>query len=47
MPSDTKRQILDAAETLFAAKGIDAVSLRTVTSDAGANLASVHYHFGS
>ena len=47
MPSDTTRQILDAAETLFAAQGIDAVSLRAVTSSAGAHLAAVHSHFRS
>ncbi len=47
MPADTKEHILDAAETLIAEQGIDAVSLRAITSAAGVNLAAVHYHFGS
>ncbi len=42
-----KEQILDAAETLFAEQGIEGVSLRSLTKQAGVNLASVHYHFGS
>jgi AcrR family transcriptional regulator len=46
-PSSTKSQILDAAERLFAEFGLDATSLRAVTSTAGVNLAAVHYHFGS
>jgi AcrR family transcriptional regulator len=45
--SSSKRRILDAAETLFAERGIDAVSLRAVMSEAGTNVAAVHYHFGS
>jgi AcrR family transcriptional regulator len=47
MSHDTRDQILDTAERLFAERGIDAVSLRTLTTEAGVNLASVHYHFGS
>lgn len=47
MSHDTRDQILDTAERLFAERGIDAVSLRTLTAEAGVNLASVHYHFGS
>ncbi len=47
MASDTKEHILDASERLFSQHGIDAVSLRTITTEAGVNLASVHYHFGS
>jgi AcrR family transcriptional regulator len=47
MSVDTKDQILDAAERLFAVHGIDAVSLRTITHEAGVNLAAVNYHFGS
>ncbi|MDG2122563.1 MAG: TetR/AcrR family transcriptional regulator [Verrucomicrobiales bacterium] len=43
----TRDRLLDVAETLVAAHGFDAVSLRQVTSDAGANLAAVNYHFGS
>ena len=47
MAADTKEHILDAAEALIAEKGIDAVSLRAITSAAKVNLAAVHYHFGS
>ena len=48
MPSPTtKDRILDAAESLFAAKGFAATSLRLITTDAQVNLAAVHYHFGS
>ena len=47
MASDTKEQILDAAERLIADKGIDGVSLRAITTAASVNLAAVHYHFGS
>ena len=47
MAAETKEQILDAAEALIAEKGIDAVSLRAITSAAKVNLAAVHYHFGS
>ncbi|MDE0103619.1 MAG: TetR/AcrR family transcriptional regulator [Bryobacterales bacterium] len=43
----TKDLVLDAAEALFSAKGVDGVSLRTLTKEAGVNLAAVHYHFGS
>jgi AcrR family transcriptional regulator len=45
--SNTKERILDASERLFANHGFDAVSLRQITTDAGANLAAVNYHFGS
>lgn len=43
----TDRRLLLAAERLYARHGIDAVSLRMVMSAAGANVASVNYHFGS
>jgi AcrR family transcriptional regulator len=43
----TERRLLLAAESLFAERGIDAVSLRAIMAAAGANVASVHYHFGS
>ena len=36
-----------AAERLFAERGIDAVSIRDITNEAGANSAAIHYHFGS
>lgn len=38
---------MDAAEILFAERGFDAASLRAITAAAGANLASVNYHFGN
>jgi AcrR family transcriptional regulator len=44
---DTRERILDAAEALFAERGISGTALRTITKAAHANLASVHYHFGS
>jgi len=43
----TREKILDVAERLFAARGIESVTLRDVTSAAGVNLAAVHYHLGS
>jgi AcrR family transcriptional regulator len=45
--TDTKERILDAAEKLFASRGFHGASLRTITNDAGVNLAAVNYHFGS
>ena len=45
--SDTKDLILATAEALFGEKGVAGVSLRTLTGEAGVNLAAVHYHFGS
>jgi AcrR family transcriptional regulator len=44
---DTKDQILDAAEKLFAEVGFGAASVREITHEAGVNLAAVNYHFGS
>lgn len=44
---DTRESLLDAAEHLFSEYGIEAASLRAITQRAGANLAAVHYHFGS
>ena len=45
--TDTRERLLDVAERLFAEHGFDAVSLRAITTDAGANLAAVNYYFGS
>jgi len=45
--ADTKEQILDAAESLFAEHGIGAVPLRRIIAEAGVNAAAIHYHFGS
>lgn len=46
MPPNTKDQILDAAERLFADDGIGATSLRRIMAEAGLNAAAIHYHFG-
>jgi AcrR family transcriptional regulator len=40
-------RILRVAESLFAAKGVDKVSVRELTTSACVNLAAVNYHFGS
>jgi AcrR family transcriptional regulator len=45
--TDTKEQILSVAERLFAKLGFAGTTLRNVVSQAGVNLAAVHYHFGS
>ncbi len=45
--AETKSTLLDAAERLFAEHGFSATSLRNISAAAGANLAAVHYHFGS
>lgn len=46
-PHETRTRILDAAEELFMQHGFEATSMRQLTSQAGANLAAVNYHFGS
>ncbi|MBT3402052.1 MAG: TetR family transcriptional regulator, partial [Rhodospirillaceae bacterium] len=43
----TRQRILDAAERLFSEHGINGVSLRTITAEAGANSAAANYHFGT
>ena len=43
----TRDRILDAAEHVFADKGLDGSSVRDITTAAGVNLAAVSYHFGS
>ena len=45
--STTREIILWTAESLFAEHGLAGTSLRGITADAGVNLASVNYHFGS
>lgn len=47
MEQTTKERLLDTAEQLFASYGFDGVSIRQIVSEAGANLAAVHYHFKS
>jgi len=43
----TDRRLLLAAERLFAATGMHAVSLRSINAAAATNVAALHYHFGS
>ena len=43
----TKAAVFTSAERLFALNGFQCVSVRDITADAGVNLASVNYHFGS
>lgn len=43
----TCNRILEVAEQLFSQQGLAQTSLRAITTEAGVNLASVHYHFGS
>lgn len=43
----TKERILDTAEALFAERGFHGVSIREITTAAGCNMASVHYHFNN
>jgi AcrR family transcriptional regulator len=46
--ANTPVQLLDAAERLFAEKGIDNVSIRQIIRVSGhGNLSAAHYHFGS
>lgn len=40
-------RLLDVAERLFAQYAYDRVSTRLITQEAGVNLASIQYHFGS
>ncbi|MFD0687494.1 TetR/AcrR family transcriptional regulator [Actinomadura fibrosa] len=45
--NDTRERLLDAAERLYAERGIDGVSLREIVQAAGArNATAVQYHFG-
>lgn len=44
---ETRTKILDAAEQLFAVKGVGGTSLRAIVTEADVNLAAIHYHFGS
>lgn len=47
-PEITQRQLISAAEKLFAERGIDGVSLREITVEAGVrNSTALQYHFGT
>lgn len=43
----TATSLLAAGRDLFARRGYDGTSVRAITSEAGANLGAVTYHFGS
>ncbi len=43
----TRESLLDAAEALFSEHGYAAVGVREIADRAGANVASIKYHFGS
>lgn len=48
MPKAARERMIEAAERLFAQRGIAAVSLREIRAATGQrNTAAVHYHFGS
>jgi AcrR family transcriptional regulator len=45
--TDSRQRLIEAAEHLFATRGIDAVSLAEITLEAGLNnTGAVHYYFG-
>ncbi len=44
---ETQDRILDAAERLFAERGIESVSVRSILAEARVNAALANYHFGS
>ena len=44
---ETRDRILEAAERLFERSGPELTSVRSITAEAGVNVAAVHYHFGS
>jgi AcrR family transcriptional regulator len=44
---DTKTAIMDAAEIVMAEHGVDGATISQIVSEAGANIAAVHYHFNS
>src|SRR4029077_7839703 len=45
--AETRSRLLDAAATLFAERGIDAVSVDAVADAAGRTSGAVYAHFGS
>ena len=46
-PEGTKRDILRAAEECFAMSGFVGATTRQVATNAGVNVATLHYHFGN
>ncbi|MGE5146083.1 MAG: TetR/AcrR family transcriptional regulator [Candidatus Eiseniibacteriota bacterium] len=45
--SDSRTRLMQAAERLFAERGVRAVSIRDIAAEAGVNSALIAYHFGS
>jgi AcrR family transcriptional regulator len=45
--ADRRREILDAAFAVIAERGLEGLRTRDIAARAGANIASLHYHFGS
>lgn len=44
--TETRQRLLDAAHEVFSESGYDGASIRQIVLKAGANVASVNYHFG-
>jgi AcrR family transcriptional regulator len=44
---ETRMRLLDAAGEIFSCKGFHAATVREITRAAKANVAAIHYHFGS
>src|SRR6201986_5447039 len=44
---DKKDQILDVAEKVFSELGFEGASTRTISAEAGVNMAMLNYYFGS
>lgn len=44
---DTSSRLMDAAATVFADRGLREATVRDICALAGANVAAIHYHFGS
>ncbi|WP_428303587.1 CerR family C-terminal domain-containing protein [Lacipirellula sp.] len=46
VPDDIKTKLIETAGASFAERGYDAVGIREICQNAGANVAAVNYHFG-
>lgn len=46
-PADVRESILDVAERQFALNGVAGTTVRSITAEAGANVAAVNYYFRS
>jgi AcrR family transcriptional regulator len=47
MGDETRERVMEAAAELFAERGFRGATMRAIAENAGTNLASAHYHFGS